>query len=83
MMAGHRRMPLPRFVPLLALGIVIKLIVIWVCAKQVEDELESILDFIGKYQWYFVGGLFALSFIQSGRKVRKGGLTGPTDDPLD
>ena len=84
MMAGHRRMPLPRFVPLVALGIVIKLVVIWICAKQVEDELESILDFIGKYQWWLVGALFALSFLQSGRKVRKGGsLTGPADDPLD
>lgn len=83
MMAGHRRMSVVRFVPLLALGIVLKLIVIWICAKQVEDELESILDFVGKYQWWLVGALFALSFIQSGRKVRKGSLTGPTDDPLD
>ena len=50
MMAGHRRMDLRRFVPLLALGIVIKLIVIWIYAEQVEDELESILDFIGEYR---------------------------------
>jgi hypothetical protein len=84
MMAGHRRMNLSRFVPLLAAGIVLKLIVIWICAKQVEDELESILDFIGKYQWWLVGGLFALSFLQSGRKMRKGTIsTGPADDPLD
>jgi hypothetical protein len=26
---------------------------------------------IGKYQWWLVGGLFALSFLQSGRKMKK------------
>jgi membrane protein DedA with SNARE-associated domain len=83
MMAGHRRMPIGRFVPLLATGVALKLTALWAGGKLLEDELESILDFIGKYQWWLVGGLFALSFMQSGRRVRKGTLPLPTEDPLD
>jgi membrane protein DedA with SNARE-associated domain len=83
MMAGHRRMPIHRFLPLLAAGIALKLGALWAGGKLLEDELESILDFIGKYQWWLVGGLFALSFMQSGRRVRKGTLPLPTEDPLD
>jgi hypothetical protein len=41
------------------------------------------LDFINKYQWWLVGGLFALSFLQSGRKVRNGQLPVPRDAPPD
>jgi membrane protein DedA with SNARE-associated domain len=83
MMAGHRRMPIGRFVPLLATGVALKLTALWAGGRLLEDELESILDFIGKYQWWLVGGLFALSFMQSGRRVRKGTLPLPTEDPLD
>ena len=80
MMAGHRRMPIRAFVPLLAVGIALKLGAIWAGGKLLEDQLESILDFITKYQWWLVGALFALSFLQSGRKVRSGQLPVPPDD---
>jgi membrane protein DedA with SNARE-associated domain len=83
MMAGHRRMSMRLFAPLLAIGIVLKLIVIRLAGDQFREELEKVLDFIGKYQWWLVGGLFALSFLQSGRKMKKGALPLPTDDPLD
>jgi membrane protein DedA with SNARE-associated domain len=71
MMAGHRQMPIQRFVPLLSLGIALKLAAIWVGGRLIEDELESMLEFVSKYQWWLVGGLFALSFIQSGRKASR------------
>ena len=71
MMAGHRLMPFRRFAPLLSLGIALKLIVIRVAGDQFRDQLEAMLDFISEYQWWLVGGLFALSFVQSGRKASR------------
>jgi membrane protein DedA with SNARE-associated domain len=71
MMAGYRRMRPAVFLPCITIGIVAKLIVLWIGGKQFEDEIRSFLDFINDYQWWVVGGLFAITFIQSGNKVRK------------
>lgn len=83
MMAGHRQMSMRLFAPLLALGIALKLIVIRIAGDQFEDQLKDVLDFIGKYQWWLVGGLFALSFLQSGRKMRNGTRPVPPEDAVD
>lgn len=79
LMAGHRLMPKRRFIPLLAIGTVGKLIVLWIGGKIFEDQIRSFLDVIDDYQWWVVGGLFAISFIQSARKVR----TNPPADLID
>ena len=71
MMAGHRRMRARVFVPFIAGGIGIKLAVLWVGGKAFEEEIISVIEFINKYQWWVVGGLFAITFLQSGNKVRK------------
>jgi len=71
MMAGHRRMRARAFLPLVSTGIVLKLTVLWMGGKAFEEEIISVLDFINKYQWWVVGGLFAITFLQSGNKVRK------------
>jgi len=71
MMAGHRRMRTRVFVPFIAAGIAIKLVVLWVGGKAFEEEIISVIEFINKYQWWVVGGLFAITFLQSGNKVRK------------
>ena len=71
MMAGHRRMRARVFLPLISIGIALKLVVLWIGGKAFEDEIVSFLDFINKYQWWVVGGLFAVTFLQSGNKVRK------------
>jgi len=70
LMAGHRLMPKRRFVPLLAVGTALKLAVLWAGGKIFEDQIRSFLDFIDDYQWWIVGGLFAISFLQSARKMR-------------
>jgi membrane protein DedA with SNARE-associated domain len=67
---GHRRMRVQVFVPLICLGITIKLVVIWTLGKAVESQIEAFLDAIERYQWWVVGALFALSFFQSARKGR-------------
>jgi membrane protein DedA with SNARE-associated domain len=71
MMAGYRRMRVGWFSALLAVGIVGKLIVLWIGGNIFEDQIRSFLDAISKYQWWIVIALFAISFIQSGTQARK------------
>ena len=75
MMAGHRRMSIAHLrAAARPSGSSLKLFVIRLAGDQFKDQLEDVLDFIGKYQWWLVGGLFVLSFLQSGRKMKKGQL---------
>lgn len=72
-MAGHRRMPVRRFLTCICIGIVLKLGIIWVGGKLVEDQIRWFLEAINSYQWYIVAGLFAVIMLQSARKVRTAG----------
>lgn len=71
MMAGHRRMNPARYGALLAVGIAIRLVVLWAGGQAFEDQIRSFLSWIEDYQWYVVGGLFALSIAQSARKAKR------------
>lgn len=85
-MAGHRRMNPRLFVPLVSLGIVIKLAVLRAAGNALEDQIKSFLDWIERYQWWVVGALFAVSFLQSSRQARRSipdvihEIEHPTDD---
>ena len=70
LLLGHRRMPPKKFVPLLMIGIAFKLAVLWQGGRIFEEQIKSFLEWIEKYQWYVVVGLFAISFLQSARKGR-------------
>ena len=70
LLLGHKRMDTKRFIPLLSIGIVIKLIVLRLGGDQFEDQIRSFLSAIEQYQWYIVAALFGLSFFQSMRKGR-------------
>ena len=70
LLLGHKRMDTKRFIPLLSIGIVIKLIVLRLGGDQFEDQIRSFLSAIEQYQWYLVAALFGLSFFQSMRKGR-------------
>ena len=70
LLVGHRKMKTQRFVPLLMLGIAIKLAVLWRGGKLFEQQIKDFLNYIEKYQWWVVGGLFIASSIQSARKGR-------------
>jgi len=70
LLLGHKRMSVKRFIPLLAIGIVIKLVVLRLGGDQFEDQIRSFLSGIEQYQWYFVAVLFGISFFQSMRKGR-------------
>lgn len=71
LMAGHRRMPPWRFVGLLAVGVALKLVVLWWGADLLEDQLETFLDWVQDYQWWLVAGLFVLSFLTQGRRATR------------
>ncbi len=71
MMSGYRRMRIGWFGGLLAVGIVGKLIVLWIGGNIFEDQIRAFLDAINRYQWWIVIGLFAISFLQSGFSARR------------
>ena len=70
LLLGHRRMPPKKFIPLLMIGIAFKLAILWQGGRIFEEQIKSFLEWIEKYQWYVVVGLFAISFLQSARKGR-------------
>ena len=70
LLLGHRRMAPKKFVPLLMLGIAIKLAVLWRGGKLFEEQIRDFLGYIERYQWWVVGGLFVASTLQSARKGR-------------
>ena len=65
LLLGHKHMSIKRFIPLLSIGIVIKLVVLRLGGDQFEDQIVSFLKGIEQYQWYVVAALFGLSFFQS------------------
>lgn len=71
LLAGHRRMPLRRFVPMLMIGVVGKLVFLWIGGRIFDHQIRSFLKFVDRYQWWLVGGLFALTFVQAGLRARK------------
>jgi uncharacterized membrane protein YdjX (TVP38/TMEM64 family) len=71
LMAGHQRVPARRFIPLIMVGIALKLAALWAGGQAFEDQIRSFLNWIEDYQWYIVIGLFGLSFIQSARHARR------------
>ena len=77
LLVGHRGMKPRTFLIFVSIGIAIKLWVLRVLGRMFESEIRSFLDFIDKYQWWLVGGLFALSLLQGQfRRGPKGGREG-------
>lgn len=71
LMVGHRKMPARAFLPLVSVGIAVKLAVLWAGGKLFEDQIKGFLDFIERYQWWVVIALFAFTFAQSAGRMRK------------
>lgn len=68
LLVGHLKMSPRKFAALAAGGIAVRLVVLWFGGKQVEDQIESVVGWINDYQWWIVGGLFAVTFFQSARR---------------
>lgn len=70
LLVGHRGMKARTFLIFVSIGIAIKLWILRVLGRVFESEIRSFLDFVDQYQWWLVGGLFALSLLQG--QVRRG-----------
>ena len=68
LLVGHLSMAPRRFVTVATTGIAVRLTVLWFGGKQVEDQIQSVVGWINRYQWWVVGTLFAITFIQTARR---------------
>jgi membrane protein DedA with SNARE-associated domain len=71
LLAGHRRMPLRRFVPMLVAGTVLKLVALWIGGRIFDHQIRAFFRFIDGYQWWLVAAAFALTIAQGARRAQK------------
>jgi membrane protein DedA with SNARE-associated domain len=71
LLAGHRRMNVRRFATFIAIGTVLKLVVLWIGGRIFDTQIRAFFDFIDGYQWWLVVGAFAITFLQAGLRARK------------
>ena len=76
LLLGHLRLDPRKFIAAVSSGIIFRLIILWYGGKQFESQIRSALDWIDQYQWWIVGGLFALTFIQTSRRKSPGAPEG-------
>jgi len=81
LLVGHMKMSPRRFVALACTGISLRLVVLWNAGKAVEDEIESVVGWINRYQWWIVGALFAVTLLQSARRRTPGPPDPGSPDP--
>jgi membrane protein DedA with SNARE-associated domain len=67
-LVGRRGMDQRRFFALASIGIGARLTWVWFAAKQFESELKTALDFVDRYQFWFVGLFLVLTIVPSMRK---------------
>lgn len=83
-LVGKRQMHRRRFAAMLSLGIAVRLTWVWLAAKQFESELKTALDFIDRYQRWFVIGFLVLTIVPSVRRsiaAEKALREAESDDP--
>ncbi len=71
-LVGQRKMPPHKFGFWLSLGIVFRLVWLWIAARQFDEQLRKILNWIDRYQWWLVAAFFILTVLQGARKAAKG-----------
>ena len=68
LLVGHRKMEQRTFFLAVIPGIAVKLTTLWIGGNIFEDQVRSFLNWIEKYQWWIVVGLFAVSALQMKRR---------------
>ncbi len=71
-LTGVRRTHPAKLVPLLVIGIIGRLILIWWLARTFEDQLVDLLEWIARYQWWVVAGSVALVILVNLKNFRRG-----------
>jgi uncharacterized membrane protein YdjX (TVP38/TMEM64 family) len=68
LLAGARRMSTRTYAVAVAVGVAGRLAFFWFLGKAFQDPLTTLLDWIGRYQWWLAGGFFVLTVAQSARR---------------
>jgi membrane protein DedA with SNARE-associated domain len=69
---GITRTKVPRLVALVTVGIVLRLILWWVVAQVADDELDSVLDWLNRYQTPTLVVAIALTVLTVGVNLWRG-----------
>jgi membrane protein DedA with SNARE-associated domain len=69
LLSGGRRMAARTFAVALAVGILVRLAFFWFLGKAFQDPLETLLDWLTKYQWWIAGAFMILTVAQSFRRA--------------
>lgn len=77
LLVGHMKMQPRQFMVVIVPAIIVRLSWIWIGGNLVEDQIKSALDWVDRWQWWIVGGLFAVSFVQSARRRSPGAPVDP------
>lgn len=72
-LSGAARTSWRRLLPLAAIGIAGRLVLLWWLAKEFESELRSVINFTTHYQLWFIGGTLVIVVAANLRNFRKGG----------
>ncbi|PHX71500.1 MAG: hypothetical protein CK521_04515 [Acidimicrobium sp.] len=72
LLLGHLKLDPRKFLVAVSTGIIFRLIVLWYGGKAFESQIRSALNWIDQYQWWIVGGLFAITFFQTSRRKSPG-----------
>lgn len=72
LLVGHLKMAPRKFLALIILGIVIRLNVMWIGGQIFEEQIRWTLSHIERYQWWIVGILFGISFLQTSSRRSPG-----------
>jgi len=78
LLVGHLAMTPRRFLTTATAGIATRLTVLWFGGKQVEDQIQGVVGWINRYQWWVVGALFGVSIFQTARRRSPISATEPT-----
>ena len=70
--SGVERTPWRRLVVLFLIGLAGRLALVWWLANTFEDQLDDVLDFVAKYQWWFLIGSIAIVVLANWRNLRRG-----------
>ncbi len=71
-LTGVRRTPAVRLIVLLAIGIALRLALMWWLARTFETQLVAFLEWLQRYQWWAVGISVALVVLFNMRNLRRG-----------
>ena len=72
-LSGATRTRWRRLLPLAAIGIAGRLVLLWWLAKEFESQLRSVINFTTRYQLWFIGATLVIVVVANVRNFRKGG----------